>query len=34
MAVCRVERHRHIPRCLLGSFDRAWGAQLDPAGLR
>ncbi len=34
MAVLYVEVHHRVPRCLLGSFDRARGADLDPAGLQ
>lgn len=34
MTVSPVEIHHRLPRCLLGSFDRAQGADLDPAGLQ
>jgi hypothetical protein len=34
MDVSAVEVHHRVPRCLLGSFDRAQGADLDLAGLQ
>jgi len=34
MAVCRVEVHHRIPRCLLGFFDRAIEGDLDGEGLQ
>lgn len=33
MSVSPVEIHHRLPRCLLGSFDRAQDGDLDPAGL-
>jgi hypothetical protein len=34
MAACRFEVHHHIPRCLLGFFDRFAMADLDGEGLQ
>lgn len=34
MAACRFEVHHHVPRCLLGFFDRAASGELDGAGLQ
>jgi hypothetical protein len=34
MAACRFELHHHVPRCLLGYFDRFAGSDLDGEGLQ
>ena len=34
MAACRFEVHHHVPRCLLGFFDRASSGELDGPGLQ
>ena len=34
MAACRVEVHHHIPRCLLGFYDRFVAGDLDGKGLQ
>ena len=34
MAARRFEIHHRVPRCLLGSFDRAASGELDAAGLQ
>ena len=34
MAACRFEVHHHVPRCLLGFFNRASSGELDGLGLQ
>ena len=34
MAAPTIEVHHHVPRCLLGFFDRAASGELDGAGLQ